>query len=197
MTTNGRVQPRLKERYQAEIVPTLQREFNYPNVMAVPRVEKVVLNIGIGEAIQNSKALDAASADLAAITGQRPWVRRAKKSVAAFKLRAGMPVGLMVTVRGDRMYEFLDRLLNLALPRVRDFRGVATRSFDGRGNYTLGLREQLIFPEIDYDKIDKVRGLEVTIVTSAKTDIEARRLLELLGMPFERAESGGARAASR
>jgi len=197
MTTNGRVQPRLKERYRAEIVPALQREFNYPNVMAVPRVEKVVLNIGIGEAIQNSKALDAASADLAAITGQRPWVRRAKKSVAAFKLRAGMPVGLMVTVRGDRMYEFLDRLLNLALPRVRDFRGVATRSFDGRGNYTLGLREQLIFPEIDYDKIDKVRGLEVTIVTSAKTDIEARRLLELLGMPFERAEGGGARAASR
>jgi large subunit ribosomal protein L5 len=164
--------------------------------MAVPRVEKVVLNIGIGEAIQNSKALDAASADLAAITGQRPWVRRAKKSVAAFKLRAGMPVGLMVTLRGDRMYDFLDRLLNLALPRVRDFRGVATRSFDGRGNYTLGLREQLIFPEIDYDKIDKVRGLEITIVTSAKTDIEARRLLELLGMPFQRTETGAARAAS-
>ena len=196
MTTNGRAQPRLKERYRTEIVPTLQREFDYPNVMAVPRVEKVVLNIGIGEAIQNSKALDAASADLAAITGQRPWVRRAKKSVAAFKLRAGMPVGLMVTLRGDRMYDFLDRLLNLALPRVRDFRGVATRSFDGRGNYTLGLREQLIFPEIDYDKIDKVRGLEITIVTSAKTDIEARRLLELLGMPFQRTETGAARAAS-
>jgi large subunit ribosomal protein L5 len=196
MTTNGRAQPRLKERYRTEIVPTLQREFDYPNVMAVPRVEKVVLNIGIGEAIQNTKALDAASADLAAITGQRPWVRRAKKSVAAFKLRAGMPVGLMVTLRGDRMYDFLDRLLNLALPRVRDFRGVATRSFDGRGNYTLGLREQLIFPEIDYDKIDKVRGLEITIVTSAKTDIEARRLLELLGMPFQRTEAGAARAAS-
>jgi large subunit ribosomal protein L5 len=164
--------------------------------MAVPHVEKVVLNIGIGEAIQNPKALDAASRDLAAITGQRPWVRRAKKSVAAFKLREGMPVGLMVTLRGDRMYEFLDRLLSAALPRVRDFRGVPTRSFDGRGNYTLGLREQLIFPEIDYDKVDKVRGMEISIVTSAKTDIEARRLLELLGVPFQRAETTGARAAS-
>src|ERR671934_802315 len=181
MTTNGRVQPRLKERYRKEIVPRLQEEFKYSSVMAVPRVEKVVINIGIGEAIQNSKALDAASADLAAITGQRPWVRRAKKSVAAFKLRAGMPVGLMVTLRGDRMYDFLDRLLNLALPRVRDFRGVATRSFDGRGNYTLGLREQLIFPEIEYDKIDRVRGMEVTIVTTARTDAEGRRLLQMLG----------------
>ena len=196
MTVENRPLPRLKERYRDEIVPTLRSEFNYPNVLAVPRVEKVVLNIGIGEAIQNSKALDAASADLATITGQKPIVRRAKKSIAAFKLRAGMPVGLMVTLRGDRMYEFLDRLLNLALPRVRDFRGIPDRSFDGRGNFTLGLREQLIFPEIDYDKIDRVRGLEVTIVTSAKTDREARRLLELLGVPFQRAQTAGARAAS-
>lgn len=195
MTSAGREVPRLKARYRDEIVPTLQREFNYPNPLAVPRIEKIVLNIGLGEAIQNSKALDAASRDLAAITGQKPAVRRAKKSIAAFKLRAGMPIGLMVTLRGDRMYEFLDRLINLALPRVRDFRGVSTRSFDGRGNYTLGLREQLIFPEIDYDKIDKVRGLEVTIVTTAKTDLEARRLLELFGMPFQRTETG-VRAAS-
>jgi large subunit ribosomal protein L5 len=195
MATNGRVIPRLKERYESEILPVLREEFGYPNVMAVPRPEKIVLNIGIGEAIQNSKALDAASRDLAIITGQRPAVRRAKKSVAAFKLRAGMPVGLTVTLRGDRMYEFLDRLLNLALPRVRDFRGLSTRSFDGRGNYTLGLREQLIFPEIEYDRIDRVRGLEVTIVTSARTDTEARRLLELMGMPFQRAQVGAGAAS--
>lgn len=195
MSTDERQQPRLKERYRNEIAPALRQEFNYSSIMAVPRVEKVVLNIGVGEAIQNAKALEAASRDLSAISGQRPWVRRAKKSIAAFKLREGMAVGLMVTLRGDRMYEFLDRLLNLALPRVRDFRGVPTRSFDGRGNYTLGLREQLIFPEIEYDKVDKVRGMEVTIVTSAGTDIEARRLLELLGVPFQRAEAG-ARAAS-
>jgi large subunit ribosomal protein L5 len=195
MATNGRVIPRLKERYESEILPVLREEFGYPNVMAVPRPEKIALNIGIGEAIQNSKALDAASRDLAIITGQRPAVRRAKKSVAAFKLRAGMPVGLTVTLRGDRMYEFLDRLLNLALPRVRDFRGLSTRSFDGRGNYTLGLREQLIFPEIEYDRIDRVRGLEVTIVTSARTDTEARRLLELMGMPFQRAQVGAGAAS--
>jgi large subunit ribosomal protein L5 len=195
MATNGRVIPRLKERYESEILPVLREEFGYPNVMAVPRPEKIVLNIGIGEAIQNSKALDAASRDLAIITGQRPAVRRAKKSVAAFKLRAGMPVGLTVTLRGDRMYEFIDRLLNLALPRVRDFRGLSTRSFDGRGNYTLGLREQLIFPEIEYDRIDRVRGLEVTIVTSARTDTEARRLLELMGMPFQRAQVGAGAAS--
>jgi large subunit ribosomal protein L5 len=164
--------------------------------MAVPRVEKVVLNIGIGEAIQNPKALDNASADLAAISGQKPWVRRAKKSIAQFRLRAGMPVGLMVTLRGDRMWEFLDRLVNLALPRVRDFRGVPTRSFDGRGNYTLGIREQLIFPEIEYDKIDKLRGLEVSIVTTAQNDTEARRLLDLLGMPFQRTDTAAGRAAS-
>jgi large subunit ribosomal protein L5 len=192
---NERVAPRLKERYTSEILPALRQEFGYSSVMAVPRVEKVVLNIGIGEAIQNAKALENAARDLATITGQKPLVRKAKKSVAAFKLRQGMDVGLMVTLRGDRMYDFLDRLLNLALPRVRDFRGVPSRSFDGRGNYTLGLREQLIFPEIEYDKIDKVRGMEVSIVTSARTDGEGRRLLELLGVPFQRAE-GGARAAS-
>jgi large subunit ribosomal protein L5 len=190
-----RVVPRLKEKYQAEILPALRQEFNYPNEMAVPRVEKVVLNIGIGEAIQNSKALDAAAADLAAVSGQKPWIRKAKKSIAAFKLREGMNVGLKVTLRGDRMYEFMDRLFNLALPRVRDFRGVPTRAFDGRGNYTLGLREQLIFPEIDYDKIDKVRGMEVSIVTSARTDHEARRLLELFGLPFQRTDGVGARAS--
>jgi large subunit ribosomal protein L5 len=155
--------------------------------MEVPRLHKVVLNIGIGEAIQNAKALDNAVRDLAEISGQKPVVTRAKKSIAAFRLRAGMQVGVTVTLRGERMYDFMDRLINAALPRIRDFHGVSTRSFDGRGNYTLGLREQLIFPEIDYDKIDKVRGLEVTIVTSARTDQEARRLLELMGMPFQRA----------
>jgi large subunit ribosomal protein L5 len=190
-----RVKPRLKERYQTEIVPAMRQEFDYSSVMAVPRVEKVVLNIGIGEAIQNAKALEAAARDLSIISGQKPFVRKAKKSIAAFKLRQGMDIGLAVTLRGDRMYDFLDRLLNLALPRVRDFRGVPTRSFDGRGNYTLGLREQLIFPEIEYDKVDKVRGLEVSFVTTARTDAEGRRLLELLGVPFQRAE-GGARAAS-
>jgi large subunit ribosomal protein L5 len=196
MAETSTYQPRLKQRYQREIVPALTSEFGYPNSMAVPRVQKVVLNIGIGEAIQNAKALDAASADLAAISGQKPLVRKAKKSIAAFRLREGMNVGLMVTLRGARMYEFLDRFMNLALPRVRDFRGVPAKSFDGRGNYTIGLREQLIFPEIDYDKIDKLRGLEVTIVTSAKNDTEARRLLELMGMPFQRPESGAVRAAS-
>ena len=196
MAETSTYQPRLKQRYREEIVPALTAEFSYPSVMAVPRVEKVVLNIGVGEAIQNAKALDAASADLAAITGQKPLVRKAKKSIAAFRLRAGMNVGLMVTLRGARMYEFLDRFMNLALPRVRDFRGVPAKSFDGRGNYTIGLREQLIFPEIDYDKIDKLRGLEVTIVTTATNDTEARRLLELMGMPFQRPEGGAARAAS-
>ncbi|MCC7105257.1 MAG: 50S ribosomal protein L5 [Chloroflexi bacterium] len=196
MATTERVKPRLLERYQREILPAMRQEFNYPNVMAVPRLTKVTVNIGVGEAKDNSKALDAASKDLAAITGQKPAVRRAKKSIAQFRLRAGMPVGLMVTLRGDRMYEFLDRLLNAALPRVRDFRGVPVKSFDGHGNYTLGLREQLIFPEIDYDKIDKLRGLEVSVVTTAKSDIEARRLLELFGVPFQRPEQSGARAAS-
>jgi large subunit ribosomal protein L5 len=178
---------RLREQYQNDIVPTLMREFGYDNIMQVPRLHKVVVNIGIGEAIQNAKALDNAVRDLAQITGQKPIVTRAKKSIAAFRVRTGMPVGVTVTLRGERMYEFVDRLVNAALPRLRDFRGVSARSFDGRGNYTLGLREQLLFPEIDYDKIDKVRGMEVTIVTSARTDQEARRLLELFGMPFQRA----------
>lgn len=178
---------RLRELYQQSVVPTMMKEFNYRNVMEVPRLHKIVVNVGVGEAIQNSKALDAAVRDISLITGQKPIITRAKKSIAAFRVRAGMPIGVTVTLRGERMYEFLDRLMNAALPRLRDFRGVSTRSFDGRGNYTLGLREQLLFPEVDYDKIDKVRGMEITIVTSARTDPEARRLLELLGMPFQRA----------
>jgi len=179
--------PRLKERYNAEVRPALVNEFSYSNMMQAPKLEKIVVNIGIGEAISNSKALDAATADLQAITGQKPIVKKAKKSIAQFKLRDGMPVGLTLTLRGTRMYEFMDRLVNAALPRTRDFQGLPTRSFDGRGNYSFGLREQLIFPEIDYDKIDKVRGMEITLVTSAHTDQEGRRLLELLGMPFARA----------
>jgi large subunit ribosomal protein L5 len=187
-TGNGaaKVTPRLKTRYLEEIRPTLVNEQKYANVMQAPRLEKIVVNIGIGEAIQNAKALDAATADLQAITGQKPITKKAKKSIAQFRLREGMTVGIMVTLRGDRMYEFLDRLVNAALPRLRDFQGVATRSFDGRGNYSMGLREQLVFPEIDYDKIDKLRGLEITMVTSARTDQEGRRLLELLGVPFAR-----------
>src|SRR6266540_1314356 len=176
--------PRLKARYLDEIRPTLVNELKCSNIMQAPRLEKIVINIGIGEASSNGKALDAATGDLQAITGQKPIVRKAKKSIAQFRLREGMDVGLMVTLRGDRMYEFLDRLCNAALPRIRDFQGVPTRSFDGRGNYSLGLREQLVFPEIDYDKIDKLRGLEITVVTSARTDQEGRRLLELLGVPF-------------
>jgi large subunit ribosomal protein L5 len=182
-----RVVPRLKTRYLDEIRPTLVSELKYKNVLQAPRLEKIVVNIGIGEAIQNARALDAATADLQAITGQKPITKKAKKSIAQFRLREGMTVGIMVTLRGDRMYEFLDRLCNAALPRLRDFQGVPTRSFDGRGNYSLGLREQLVFPEIDYDKIDKLRGLEVTMVTTARTDQEGRRLLELLGVPFARA----------
>ncbi|MCS7257648.1 MAG: 50S ribosomal protein L5 [Thermomicrobium sp.] len=179
-----RVEPRLKRQYREEVVPKLMQEFGYPHRFAVPRLEKIVLNIGLGEAVSNPKAIDYAMNDLAAITGQRPVVRRARKSIAGFKLRKGMPIGVMVTLRGNRMWDFLDRLIAIALPRIRDFRGVSARSFDGRGNYTLGLREQIVFPEVDYDKIDKVRGLEVTIVTTARTDVEAKRLLELLGMPF-------------
>jgi large subunit ribosomal protein L5 len=186
-STNGHVAPRLRSRYAEEIRPALMSEFSYRNLMEAPRLEKIVVNIGIGEAIQNAKALDAAVADISAITGQRPIVKRAKKSIAQFRLREGMPVGVMVTLRGDRMYEFLDRLCNAALPRLRDFRGLPTKSFDGRGNFSLGLREQLVFPEIDYDKIDKVRGMEITVVTTARTDQEARRLLELFGVPFARA----------
>ena len=179
-----RVEPRLKRQYREEVVPKLMQEFGYPHRFAVPRLEKIVLNIGLGEAVSNPKAIDYAMNDLAAITGQRPVVRRARKSIAGFKLRKGMPIGVMVTLRGNRMWDFLDRLIAIALPRIRDFRGVSARSFDGRGNYTLGLREQIVFPEVDYDKIDKVRRLEVTIVTTARTDVEAKRLLELLGMPF-------------
>jgi large subunit ribosomal protein L5 len=178
------VLPRMKEQYRKEIVPALVREFGYKNVMQAPRVQKIVVNIGVGEAVGNAKAIDAAVKDMTLITGQKPWVRKAKKSIATFKVREGMPIGVMVTLRGDNMYYFLDRLVNVALPRTRDFRGVPRDAFDGRGNYTLGLREQLIFPEIDYDTIDKVRGMEVSIVTSAKTDEEGRRLLQLLGMPF-------------
>jgi large subunit ribosomal protein L5 len=175
----------LRLRYRDEATPALQREFGYANPMQIPRLEKVVVNIGLGEAIQNAKALDAAVKDLAQITGQKPIVTRAKRSIAQFRLRAGMPIGAKVTLRGQRMYDFLERTLRLALPRIRDFRGIATRSFDGRGNFSLGLREQLVYPEIDYDKIDRLRGLEISIVTTAKTDEEGRKLLELLGMPFQ------------
>jgi large subunit ribosomal protein L5 len=177
---------RLKEKYQKEVAPALLKEFNYKNPMQIPGINKVVVNIGMGEAIQNAKAMDAAVSDLAAITGQRPVITRAKRSVAAFKLREGMQIGCMVTLRGDRMYQFLDKLMNVALPRLRDFQGVSAEAFDGRGNYTLGLREQLVFPEIDYDKVDKVRGMEVSIVTTARTDEEGRRLLRLMGMPFKK-----------
>lgn len=175
---------RLREKYETEVVPAMMREFQYRNPMEVPRITKVVVNVGLGEAIANAKALDAATRDVASVTGQRPVITRAKKSIAAFKVRAGMPIGAMVTLRGDRMWYFLDKLMNVALPRLRDFRGVSSKAFDGRGNYTIGLREQLIFPEIEYDKIDRLRGMEVTIVTSARTDEEGRRLLQLLGMPF-------------
>jgi large subunit ribosomal protein L5 len=175
---------RLRERYRDEIVPQLVREFGYKSVMQAPRLSKVVINIGLGEAIQNAKALDAAAKDVMTITGQKPVVTKAKKSIAAFKLRAGMSIGVMVTLRGERMYDFVDKLISIALPRVRDFQGVSPNSFDGRGNYNIGLREQLVFPEIDYDSIDKLRGLQVTIATSARNDEEARRLLQLMGMPF-------------
>jgi large subunit ribosomal protein L5 len=178
--------PRLKERYREEVVPTLVKEFGYENVMQAPRLEKIVVNVGLGEAIQNAKALDSAAEDVSAITGQRPVITRAKKSIAAFKVRKGMSIGLTVTVRGDRMYELLDRMVNAALPRIRDFQGVSPYSFDGRGNYSLGIKEQLIFPEVDYDKIERIRGLQVTVVTTARSDEEGKRLLELLGMPFAR-----------
>ena len=177
---------RLKEKYLQDVVPALMKDFDYANTMQVPRLEKIVINIGLGEAIQNPKALEAAQSDMAVISGQHAVITRAKKSIASFKLRAGMPIGMMVTLRGRRMYEFLDRLINAVIPRIRDFRGVQRNSFDGRGNYTLGMRDQLVFPEIDYDKVDKPRGLEVTIVTTASSDEEGRRLLELLGMPFMR-----------
>jgi large subunit ribosomal protein L5 len=177
---------RQREKYHKEVVPALMKEFGYTNPMQVPRISKIVLNIGMGEAIANAKALDNAVNDVTAIVGQKPMITRAKKSIAAFKLRAGMPIGVMVTLRSERMYDLIDRLYNIALPRVRDFSGVSSKSFDGHGNYTLGLREQLIFPELEYDRIDKVRGMELVFVTTAKTDQEARRLLELMGMPFRR-----------
>ena len=175
---------RLREKYQKDVVPALQKEFGYTNVMAVPKIEKVVVNMGLGEATSNAKIVDTGADELARITGQRPVTRRAKKSIAAFKVRKGMPIASMVTLRGERMWEFLDRLLNIALPRVRDFKGVSPRGFDGRGNYTLGLRDQLLFPEIDYMKVDKARGMNVSVVTTAKTDEEARKLLQFIGMPF-------------
>jgi large subunit ribosomal protein L5 len=177
---------RVRDRYKDEVVPALTSDFGYKNVYQVPKLEKIVINIGLGEAVSNGRALDAAVSDLRWITGQAPVITRAKKSIAAFKLRAGMPIGAMVTLRGDRMYEFYDRLTAIALPRIRDFRGVSPNSFDGRGNYTMGLREQIMFPEIEYDQIDKVRGLEISIVTTARTDEEGRQLLALLGMPFAR-----------
>ncbi|MBE3576778.1 MAG: 50S ribosomal protein L5 [Limnochordales bacterium] len=179
--------PRLKELYQKEVVPALMKRFGYENIMQVPKLDKVVINMGVGEAVQNPKALDAAMEQLAAISGQKPKLTRARKSIAAFKIREGMPIGCMVTLRGDRMYYFLDKLINVALPRIRDFHGVSPKSFDGRGNYALGLKEQLIFPEIDYDKVDQVRGMDVIIDTTARTDEEALELLRLLGMPFRAA----------
>jgi large subunit ribosomal protein L5 len=175
---------RLKERYLNDVVPGLKKEFGYTNVMAIPKLVKVVVNMGLGEATQNVKLIDAGADELGRVTGQKPVTTRAKKSIAAFKVRQGMPVGTMVTLRGDRMYEFLDRLMNIAMPRVRDFKGVSTKGFDGRGNYTLGLRDQLLFPEIDYMKVDKARGMNVSVVTTARSNEEARRLLQLLGMPF-------------
>ncbi len=175
---------RLKERYHKEVAPALQKEFEITNPMATPRLEKIVINMGMGEAIANNKILDTAADELGSITGQKPIITRAKKSIASFKLRQGMPIGTMVTLRGDRMYEFFDRLVSVALPRVRDFRGVSPRAFDGRGNYTLGVRDQLIFPEIDFNKVDKTRGMNISIVTTARNDEQARALLRALGMPF-------------
>ena len=175
---------RLREKYVKDVVPALKKEFGYKNVMAVPKVHKVVVNMGLGDATSNAKIVDTGADELARITGQKPVVRRAKKSIAAFKVRKGMPIGTMVTLRGERMWEFLDRLMTIALPRVRDFKGVSPRGFDGRGNYTLGLRDQLLFPEIDYMKVDKARGMNVSVVTTAKTDEEARKLLQFIGMPF-------------
>ncbi|WP_404348780.1 50S ribosomal protein L5 [Sutcliffiella horikoshii] len=177
---------RLKEKYQSEIIPALMGKFNYKSVMQAPKLEKIVINMGVGDAVANSKALDTAVEELTSITGQKPVVTRAKKSIAGFRLREGMPIGAKVTLRGERMYEFLDKLVSVSLPRVRDFRGISKKSFDGRGNYTLGVKEQLIFPEIDYDKVSKVRGMDIVIVTTANTDEEARELLTSFGMPFQK-----------
>jgi large subunit ribosomal protein L5 len=178
------IMARLREKYEKEVVPALSAKFSYKNIMQVPKLEKVIINMGIGEAKENPKAIESAANDLISITGQKPLVTKAKKSIANFKIRAGMPIGLKVTLRGERMYEFVDKLFNVALPRVRDFRGVPTKSFDGKGNYSFGIREQLIFPEIEYDKVDKVRGMDIIFVTTAKTDEEAKIFLELMGMPF-------------
>jgi large subunit ribosomal protein L5 len=175
---------RLKELYNKEMIPTLMKDFNFRNVMEVPKLEKIVINMGLGEAIQNVKILDSAVVEMAAIAGQKPVITKAKKSIASFKLRQGMPIGCMVTLRRDKMYEFLDRLVNVSLPRVRDFKGVSAKAFDGNGNYSLGVKEQLIFPEINYDKVDKIKGMNITIVTSARNDEEGRALLKLMGMPF-------------
>jgi large subunit ribosomal protein L5 len=175
---------RLRERYEKEVAPALKKEFGYRNVMAIPKIEKIVVNMGLGEATQNAKIVDVGADEVARVTGQKPVVTRAKKSIAQFKVRQGMPVGAMVTLRGERMWEFLDRLIAVALPRVRDFRGVSPRGFDGRGNYTLGLKDQLLFPEIDYMKVDKARGMNISVITTAKSDQESRKLLQLLGMPF-------------
>jgi large subunit ribosomal protein L5 len=190
MSQQQREVPRLKQRYREELVPGLQQELGYENPMQVPRLEKIVLNVGVGEAAREAKALDGALADLAVITGQKPQVTRAKKSIASFKLRAGMSIGAKVTLRGDRMWEFLDRLLATALPRIRDFRGLDPRAFDGRGNYTIGLTEQLVFPEIDYDQVDQVRGMDITIVTTASSDDEGRALLRALGAPLRELVQG-------
>lgn len=179
--------PRMKERYKQEIVPAMMQEFRYLNIMQVPRIQKVVLNIGLGEALQNARALEGAATDLRAIAGQQPVITRAKRSIAQFRVRTGMAIGMMVTLRQERMWDFLDKLISASLPRIRDFRGVPGEAFDGRGNYSLGLREQIIFPEIDYDRVDRIRGLQISIVTTAKTDEEGKKLLELLGMPFEHA----------
>jgi large subunit ribosomal protein L5 len=178
---------RLKERYDKEVAPALKKEFGYSNVMAVPKIQKIVVNMGLGEATQNAKIIDTGADEVARITGQKPVATRAKKSIAQFKVRQGMPIGSMVTLRGDRMWDFLDRLISVALPRVRDFRGVSAKGFDGRGNYTLGLKDQLLFPEIDYMKVDKARGMNISVVTTAKSDEESRKLLQLLGMPFRNA----------
>ena len=192
-TTTEQTAARLRLYYREEIVPTMMTEFGYTNIMQVPMLTKAVINVGLGEAVANAKAIDAAVNDIQLITGQKPIVTKAKRSVAAFKLRTGMPIGVKVTLRGERMYEFYDRLVSIALPRIRDFRGVSSNSFDGRGNYTLGMTEQISFPEIDYDKVDKLRGLEVTFVTTAHTDEEGRRLLALLGMPFRAPGADGGR----
>ncbi|PWA12943.1 50S ribosomal protein L5 [Pueribacillus theae] len=177
---------RFKEKYKEEITPSLMSKFNYSSIMEVPKIEKIVINMGVGDAVQNPKVLDSAVEELAAIAGQKPLITKAKKSIAGFKLREGMPIGVKVTLRGERMYDFLDKLITVSLPRVRDFRGVSKKAFDGRGNYTLGIKEQLIFPEIDYDKVNKVRGMDIVIVTTAKTDEEARELLLQFGMPFQK-----------